>query len=140
MTVFVDTSAIFAILDEDDSNHPDAQRRLRALRGEDLVTHTYVVVESLALIGRRLPWRATRTLIDAILPILDVEPVSASLHGTALAAYRESPSAHPSFVDHTSFAFMRMADIGYAFAYDRDFVERGFAPPPIGGAGRVRRR
>ena len=127
MTVFVDTSALYALLDEDDANHEDAARRLRALRDDDLVTHAYVVVETLALVGRRLPWEATRRLIDVFLPLLDVQPVSASLHLAAIAAYRESSSAHPSFVDHTSFAFMRATGIGRAFAYDGDFLERGFA-------------
>lgn len=126
MTVFVDTSAFYALLDADDANHADAARRLRSLRSDDLVSHTFVVVETLALIGRRLPWAATRAFVDVFLPLVDVQAVTIGLYEAALAAYLEASSPRVSFVDETSFLFMRMTDIGRAFAYDHDFEARGF--------------
>jgi predicted nucleic acid-binding protein len=42
---FVDTSAVYALLDAGDSNHERALGSTPSLLGEELVTHSYVVVE-----------------------------------------------------------------------------------------------
>jgi predicted nucleic acid-binding protein len=126
VTVFVDTSALYALVDGGDRFHDAALERLAALRGQDLVTHAYVAVELLALLGRRLPWNASEQLVDVLLPLVTVDAVPWSVHSTALAAYRESRLTGVSFVDHTSFAFMRSRALVAAFAYDPDFEARGF--------------
>ncbi len=110
---------------------------MRALRGLPLVTHGYVMVETFALVGRRLPWPATERLIDDFLPLIDVVPVDDELHRAAATAYREAGSASVSFVDRTSFAFMRAQGFDRAFAFDDDFARQGFelvsGVPPSGG-------
>jgi predicted nucleic acid-binding protein len=126
VTVFVDTSALYALVDEDDGNHTIAGDALHALRGRTLVTHTYVVVETLALVARRLPWAATERVMDVFLPLLEVYPVDDTLHRAAGVEYRASGSPAVSFVDRTSFAFMRHRGIEDAFAYDDDFERNGF--------------
>lgn len=126
MSVFVDTSALYALLDEGDAHHAEASDTLRRLAGAELVTHAFVVVEASALVGRRLPWGATERLIDGLLPVIDVRPVGADLFGAAMAAFRASASARVSLVDHSSFALMRSLGIGRAFAYDDDFRQEGF--------------
>ncbi|MEZ4596149.1 MAG: PIN domain-containing protein [Chloroflexota bacterium] len=83
MTVFVDTSALYALVDEDEDMHGTARGILHALRGQRLVTHAYVLVETMALVARRLPPAATVRLLDGILPIVEVEMVDASLHREA---------------------------------------------------------
>lgn len=127
MTTFVDTSALYALIDEDDTNHARASASLLSLRGGELVTHTYVIVETLALVGRRLPWAATEQLIDSFLPLIDVRPVDEALHRAAAIAYREAGAPRVSLVDRTSFAFMRAMGIDTAFAFDEDFTRNGFA-------------
>jgi predicted nucleic acid-binding protein len=54
--IFLDTSAIYAWADVADRNHRIAVRRLQVIldRGEDLLTHNYVLVESTALLQARL--------------------------------------------------------------------------------------
>lgn len=126
MSVFVDTSALYALLDEADTHHADASDALRRLVGAELVTHSFVIVETAALVGRRLPWMSSQRLVDGFLPVVDVAPVDRGLFATALAAYRRSESASVSLVDHTSFALMRSLGIRRAFAYDDDFVREGF--------------
>jgi predicted nucleic acid-binding protein len=126
VTVFVDTSALYALLDESDSRHAEAASVLASLRGTDLVTHAYILVETLAVVGRRLGWGAVTRLIDSLLPILDVRPVDEELHRVALAAYRESGSNRVSLVDRTSFALMRREQLTTAFAFDDDFDREGF--------------
>ena len=126
MTVFVDTSALYALLDEADARHAEASDALRRLEGTELITHAYVIVEVCALVGRRLPWPAIERLIDGLLPVIEVRPVDGGLHRSAAGAYRRSASARISLVDHTSFAMMRSLGIGRAFAFDEDFAREGF--------------
>jgi predicted nucleic acid-binding protein len=126
MSIFVDTSAIYALLDESDAHHAEASDVLRRLAGSELLTHAFVVVESSALVGRRLPWAATERLLDGLLPVIDVAPIDHDLYSLAVAAYRESRSARISLVDRTSFALMRSMGISRAFAYDEDFGREGF--------------
>lgn len=127
MTVFVDTSGLYALVDEADANHSAAVEGFRGLRGTELTTHSYVVVETLALFGRRFDWGASERLIDDLLPVIEVRPVDDALHRAALLAYRESGSSSVSFVDRTSFAFMRAHGVRRAFAFDADFARQGFA-------------
>jgi len=47
--VFVDTSALFALLDRDDDFHSAARSFFPELATRTLVTHNYVVVETIAL-------------------------------------------------------------------------------------------
>lgn len=126
MSIFVDTSALYALLDEGDAHHAEASDVLRRIAGTELVTHPFVVVESAALVGRRLPWAASERLIDGLLPVIDVEPVNAELYAAVLAVYRRSGSARISLVDQTSFAMMRALGIRRAFAFDDDFAREGF--------------
>jgi predicted nucleic acid-binding protein len=126
MSVFVDTSALYALLDEDDAHHAEASDVLRRLAGTELVSHAFVVVEAAALIGRRLPWEASERLLDGILLVIDVAPVDVELYASATSTYRQSASARISLVDRTSFAFMQGRGIRRAFAYDEDFARQGF--------------
>lgn len=126
MSVFVDTSALYALLDEADDRHVEASDALRRVVGTELVTHAFVVVETCALVGRRLPWAASERLIDGLLPVIDVRSVDDDLQRSAMDAYRRSASARVSLVDHTSFALMRSLGIVRAFAFDEDFASEGF--------------
>ncbi len=130
MSVFVDTSALYALLDADDASHAAARRTFEGLRGGVLTTHAYVVVESLALVSRRLGRAAALHLMDGLLPVIDVLPVDAALHALAMTAYRESSDIRLSFVDRTSFAFMRLHGIETAFAFDADFARAGLLTIP----------
>jgi predicted nucleic acid-binding protein len=126
LSVFVDTSAFYALLDEADARHVEASDVLRRIAGTELVTHAFVIVETCALVGRRLPWAASERLIDGLLPVIDVRSIDDDLHRAAMDAYRRSASARISLVDHASFALMRSLGIGRAFAFDDDFVREGF--------------
>lgn len=129
MTTFVDTSALYALLDESDDAHPSARRWLSgpgADPRETLVTHSFVVVESLALVKHRLGAAALRVLLDAFIPALSVFYVDEPLHASGVTALRAAASQKPSFVDHVSFGFMRREGIRRAFAFDTDFRRQGF--------------
>jgi predicted nucleic acid-binding protein len=126
MSVFVDTSALYALLDEGDAHHGEASDALRRLIGTELVSHAFVVVEACALVGSRLPWPASERLIDGLLPVIDVRSVDDDLFRAVMEAYRHSASGRISLVDQTSFALMRSRAIDRAFAYDDDYAREGF--------------
>jgi predicted nucleic acid-binding protein len=129
VTTFVDTSALYALLDAADPEHRNAGSALEHIAKEDegLVTHSWVVVEVVALVHRRLGWAAVDRLLDDILPLIDVRWVGPDLHATALAAFRASRS-RVSLVDWTSFTLMRHERVERAFAFDPNFTTQGFRP------------
>ncbi|HEY6959155.1 MAG TPA: PIN domain-containing protein [Candidatus Limnocylindria bacterium] len=127
MTAFVDTSALFALLDGDDDAHVRARSIFERIGpAEDLVTHQYVVVETLALVQRRLRGESVRRLALELLPVVTTEPVDEDVHAAAIASLLASLSARRSFVDLVSFEFMRQHGISRAFAFDTDFERAGF--------------
>lgn len=134
--VFVDTSALYALLDADDDRHAEAAWGWERLL-EDMesgrrrgITHYGVVVETSALVQRRLGMQAVGALHDSVLEVLVVEDVDTDLHGRALAAMLAAGRRNVSLVDWTSFELMRAKGITHALAFDDDFTERGFHPPP----------
>jgi uncharacterized protein len=133
MTTFVDTSALYALLDEADASHQAASAWLSgpgADPAEILGTHSYVVVESIALVKTRLGATAVRVLLDAFLPALSVMYVDEALHLAGITGFRAAATRGPSFVDHVSFEFMRDRGIQRAFAFDADFRREGFELVP----------
>jgi predicted nucleic acid-binding protein len=132
MSVFIDTSAIIALVDADDARHDEAARVFRALVEEGtLVTTNYVEVETLAVARRRLGSEIAFQLIDSLFPLFDTRWVDSGTHAAAAAAYRAA-AGPASLVDHVSFAVMRREQIASAFAFDRDFRAQGFLMPVIG--------
>ncbi len=133
MTVFVDTSALVALIDGSDERHAASVEELAALRGErhaSLRTHEYVVVEAISLLQRRAGMPAVRLLIDALLPAIDVRWIDRDTHIVARDAWVAAGRRRVSFVDHVSFAVMRDEGIVRAFAFDRDFADEGFSVIP----------
>jgi uncharacterized protein len=124
----VDTSAFFALLDRDDPAHGAiAEAFDRVLdEGTELVTHNYVLVETLALAQRRLGMPAVVAINDALLPVMSVEWIDSAAHEAAVAAVVAARRRSVSLVDHVSFALMRRREIGTALAVDRHFAEQGF--------------
>ena len=132
--VFVDTSALYAVLDADDAYHSVAAAAMERLLDEldhsdtEVVTHGSVIVEATALVQRRLGMPATRVLLDDLLPLMTVVWVDAELHGRATTALLAASRRDVSLVDWTSFTVMRERAIELAFAFDDDFAEQGFRP------------
>lgn len=131
MSVFVDTSALYALLDADDASHTAAAKAFRALASrEDLVTHSYVAVETIALTRRRLGREAVRAFARDLAPLLGMVWVDERLHDLALATLLDVLPTDVSLVDLVSFQVMREQDIARAFAFDRDFRTAGFSTIP----------
>lgn len=125
--IFVDTSALYEATDVDADEHTDVKAAFaRALdAAEPLITHNYVVVETLALVHRRMG-RAIAVGVHAWLAAVDIVWVDTALHASAFEDFRQRPSERVSFVDCVSFAVMRARGIRKALALDDDFRAEGF--------------
>lgn len=127
--VFVDTSALYALLDAGDASHARARRAFGGLRDQEalLVTTSYVLVETCALVSRRLGSAALRAFREDFAPLLEVVWVDAAIHEAALDLLFERRKASLSLVDAASFVTMRRERLDAAFAFDRHFEEEGFS-------------
>ena len=125
--IFVDTSALYALADRADRNHDEARLRFTAVlkTGEALLTHNYVLVESIALIQNRIGIAAALDLARTA-DNLEVEWVDAKLHQEAIRALARSPRRKISFVDQGSVLVMRGRNVETTLAFDRDFEREGF--------------
>jgi predicted nucleic acid-binding protein len=124
---FVDTSALLAFLDRDAARHEEVVASSIELFRERLaVTHNYVVIETEALAHRRLGAHVARSLLEDVVPVLEVLWVDTALHQAAVTAHLRSLRRRSTLVDHVSFELMRRRGISSALALDRDFVREGF--------------
>jgi len=127
--VFVDTSALFALMAASDQQHDRAKAVFARLRHDrtKLTTTSYVLVETYALVRRRLGARASEDFRAAFAPLLDVTWIDEDLHERALDHLEGSAAGRKaSLVDAASFVVMRAERIDRAFTFDGDFEAEGF--------------
>jgi predicted nucleic acid-binding protein len=136
VTVFIDTSALLALLGKDDPEHQRAAGVWPDLldRGP-VIAHAYVVVEASALVQRRMGMAAAEHLHGYLLPAVDVRLVDRGQHDRAVARWRGSTRRRLSLVDVVSFVVMEDAGVDRAFAFDDDFAAQGFDVVPATGTG-----
>ena len=129
MSVFVDTSGLIAMLDGDEARHEDAAARWRRLVEDDevMVATNYVLIETLALVQRRLGLDAGRLVIRDVVPLLEVEWIREETHEAAVAILVAANRRSLSLVDCASFETMRRRGLTRAFAFDQHFAEQGFS-------------
>lgn len=129
---FVDTSALYALLDKDDSTHKRVTTTWNQLIDSDatLVTTNYVLLETFALAQNRLGIESVRATQQDLLPLLSVEWVDAELHGLSVIALLTAGRTKLSLVDCVSFETMRRRSIKTAFTVDKHFAEQGFRIVP----------
>lgn len=132
MRIFVDTSALLAVIDGDDCFHIAAFRFWeQQLSGPAVfLTSNYVVLETTALVQNRLGIAAASLLHGEILPVIRQEWIDPGLHQRAVAALLAARRRDVSLVDYTSFELMRQLGIRAAFTFDRHFAEQGFEVLP----------
>ena len=128
LSTYIDTSAFLTILDADDPNHEIARRVWTDLVEceEALITSNYVVVETAALLHRRVGLEAVRWLQDDILAVINVEWVDKPAHDSAMGAHLSGSRRGPSLVDCIGFEIIRSRSVSSVLAYDKHFRNRGF--------------
>ncbi len=127
MRVFVDSSAIAALMMENDQNHRPAVQTLRKLteRRVELVISNFIVAEAYNLLAVRInPAKAREWFFANTWP---VERVSIEDEKQAHKILQKYADKDFSYTDATSFALMQRLGFDLAFTYDRHFVQYGLA-------------
>ncbi len=130
--IYVDTSALLALVNEDDPDHNRAMQTWQRLIEEeqDLICNNYVLVESIALIQRRIGLEAVSILHNDIIPFIEVEWLDEELHNAIVKAVIKTNRRQISLVDNASFDTMRRHNVETAFAFDSHFPDQGFKVIP----------
>ena len=125
--IYIDTSAFYAVFDQDDANHQKAKKTWTELveRREILVCNNYVLVETNALLQHQF---GIRVVIDLqkIIPLIQIEWITPELHRIAVESLLSANLRNLSLVDCSNFATMRHLGIEKAFAFDHHFQQQGF--------------
>ena len=129
--VFFDTSAVLALFVPADVSHQEAKQIFASLRRRTavLLTTSYVILETYALLGRRLGPAAVRTFREDFVPLLEVLWVDPDLHERGLDLFLARSLRDLSLVDAVSFLVARAQGIREAFAFDGHFDEEGLKRP-----------
>ena len=130
--VFVDSSAILALLNPDDPQHAPARDAFQRLSSASatLVTTSYVLAELYALIYTRMGQEAVQRFRQAFTPLLDVVWVDRELHEAGLDLMTARGDRPLSLVDAVSFVTIRSRKLDGAFACDALFREDGIETVP----------
>ncbi len=126
--IFIDTSALLSILNQDDQDYEASLRIWSSLADESarLVTSNYVLVETLASIQNRLGMMTVQDFVERFQPLLQVIWIDDALHEAAMLLFLTANQRRLSLVDCASFAICRHRQIEQVFAFDQYFVEYGF--------------
>ncbi len=132
MSMFIDTSALLAVLDADDNSHEISLKVWKNVLStdEELVTTNYILLETFALVQHRLGMEAVKALQEDIIPVMEVEWVTEAIHKTAVVMLFMAAKRRLSLVDCVSFTVMRQSEINNAFTLDMHFREQGFLTLP----------
>jgi predicted nucleic acid-binding protein len=128
MSIYIDTSALLAILDADDINHSRAKKHWGSLIVSDeiLQTSNYVLLEASAIIQSRMGIEAVRAFQTNVYPVLMIEWITQAAHDAAMASLLLAGRRRLSLVDCTSFDIMHQWGIAKVFSFDKHFTEQGF--------------
>lgn len=128
MSVFIDTSAFLAIINAKDNQHQPAATIWKSLieNEKNLISSSYVLAETVALIQNRLGMEAVKQFQEHIVPLLQIIWISETEYQSGISTVLESGRRKLSLVDCTSFAIMRNHGIHHVFCFDLHFAERGF--------------
>ncbi len=126
--VFVDTSALYALLDADDRFHHAAAAAFSHLSPDKtlMLTSSYVILETLALLQTRLGLSAVAKWKTEFQGILEIVWIEKQLHEEALTALVAANKPTISLSDWASFLIMRERGIKNAFSFDRHYEQQGF--------------
>jgi predicted nucleic acid-binding protein len=128
-TVFVDTSAIFALIAENDESHSAAVaiwNNTLIAAAPLLLTSSYVIAETYDLLRKRIGLEAVRSADSFVRSYLDVVFVRQAEHERGVALMLSRRRRKLSLVDCVSFIVAKDAVVEAVFAFDRHFEDEAF--------------
>lgn len=128
MAVFVDTSALYSLLVADEKSNPEMIAEFARLlrRGAMLVCTSYVVIETIALLQRRIGLPAVQDLEENVLPALRMLWVGEDLHRKGLSRLFRENRRRLSLVDCVSLEVMEAEGLRDVLGLDSHFAQAGF--------------
>jgi len=133
MSLFLDTSFLYALEDTSDRNHGRAQALWkRTLKGTSrLVLTSYVFDEIVTLLQAKLGHEKAAEVGDHLLHSLwvDLIHVTPEIFQEAWTFFRKHRDKGYSFTDCVSFIVMHRLQIGSALSFDAHFRQAGFKVP-----------
>jgi len=128
MSIYIDTSAFFAILDSGDKFHKESKDTFLRLIGDKEIFHSsnYITIETIVLVQNRLGLDAVRAFQDDIVPIINIHWVDERIHNIAVSSLLIARRKNISFIDYTSFELMRLLGLKKVFTFDKHFEEQSF--------------
>jgi predicted nucleic acid-binding protein len=132
MSVFVDTSALYALLVSTEESHPEIVSTFRELAesGRRMLTTNYVLIETFALLQHRIGLEAVRDLEFRVVPLLEIRWVDGAIHRRAIQRLFRTDRRKLSLVDCCSFSVMDAEGISEALSLDSDFEREGYLIQP----------
>ena len=126
--IFIDTSFFFAASQKSDYEHETAAQLIESLDRPRMVTTNHVRGETWSLLRRRDGHYRASQFLDLLENSVSIRVVHLGLETerAAISWLRRHDEREYSFVDATSFAFMRENRISEALAFDGDFTAAGF--------------
>jgi len=130
--IFVDTSALFALVNSSDEDNQIAWHTWKECigGGDEFITSNYTIVESIALIQSRLGIPVVRRLLENLVPFIQVAWLDEEQHAAAIDDLLATNRRTLSLVDCASFETMRRLDIETVFTFDEHFREQGLQVIP----------
>jgi predicted nucleic acid-binding protein len=129
--ILIDTSAFYALVSARDEFHERAVSTFEYLidREQKLITTSYALVETVALIQRRLGFSTLKGLLDSMKALLETYWVGVDLHTAAWNEVEKSGGIGPSLVDWTIILSAKRLG-GQVFAFDSDFAAQNLTVIP----------
>ena len=128
MMIFADTSGLFALMVKNDFMHVRAKLNFSyfAEHRIQLLTSSFVLVETAALLQRRVGLEAVHDFQAKIMPLLEMIWVNVDWYTRAIQRLFASNNRNISLVDCLSFEIMESREITHAFTFDKHFTDNGF--------------
>ncbi len=128
MMIFADTSGLFALLVKNDLMHVRAKLNFAyfAEHRVQLLTSSFVLVETTALLQRRVGLEAVVDFQSKLMPLLEMIWVNGDWYTRAIQRLFAINNRNISLVDCLSFEIMESREIAHAFTFDKHFAENGF--------------
>jgi predicted nucleic acid-binding protein len=130
--IFVDTSALYALISTEDQNLARAVKTWKDTleRADLMITNNYVLVECFTLIQSRLGIEFTRALQVNIVQFLQIDWIGEQQHISSVNDVFTANRRQLSLVDCSSFDTMRRLGIEKVFTFDNHFRAQGFEVIP----------
>lgn len=128
MIIFADTSGLFALLVQNDHMHIRAKQNFSyfAQHRAQLLTSSFVLVETAALLQQRVGLVAVHDFQSKIIPLLEIIWVNGDWYTRAIQRLFALNNRNISLVDCLSFEIMESREITHAFSFDKHFPKNGF--------------